>query len=89
MRDRENEEYVQIKKKDLEKLQERSNWLTCLEHAGVDNWMGIDFACDLRNEMEKEKELQKTAEYILSTFVQKDCDENREKQIEPFSQRLL
>jgi len=26
-----------------------SNWLTCLESAGVDNWEGIDYAYDLQN----------------------------------------
>ncbi|MFE4796173.1 hypothetical protein ACFRFL_13915 [Streptomyces sp. NPDC056708] len=31
-------------------LEERSNWLGCLEAAGVDNWQGIDVARELRDE---------------------------------------
>jgi hypothetical protein len=34
----------------IEESSERSLWLMCLEDAGVDNWSGIDFAHDLRNE---------------------------------------
>ena len=34
-----------------EKLQERDNWLNCLEAAGVDNWEGYDIAQDIRNEV--------------------------------------
>ena len=33
-----------------EKLQERDNWLNCLEAAGVDNWEGYDIAQDMRDE---------------------------------------
>jgi hypothetical protein len=33
-----------------EKLQERDNWLNCLEAAGVDNWDGYDIAQDMRDE---------------------------------------
>ncbi|WTW93671.1 hypothetical protein OG216_09900 [Streptomycetaceae bacterium NBC_01309] len=32
-------------------LQERSDWLTCLEHAGVDNWIGYDTACEIKRGM--------------------------------------
>jgi len=32
------------------KLEERSNWLSCLEAAGVDNWEGYDIAQDIRDE---------------------------------------
>jgi len=32
------------------KLQERDNWLNCLEAAGVDNWEGYDIAQDIRDE---------------------------------------
>lgn len=28
-------------------LKESALWLTCLENAGVDNWEGWDYACDL------------------------------------------
>lgn len=32
----------------IEELKEGQRfWLTCLENAGVDNWDGIDHACDL------------------------------------------
>ncbi len=34
----------------LKKLENRDNWLTCLEHAGVDNWDGHDVATDLMEE---------------------------------------
>lgn len=34
----------------IEILEEDSNWLGCLENAGVDNWQGIDFAAELLRE---------------------------------------
>jgi len=36
-------------------LKESESWLQCLENAGVDNWEGYCFACDLRDEYNKEK----------------------------------
>jgi len=33
------------------KLQERSDWLSCLEAAGVDNWEGYDIAYDMQDEL--------------------------------------
>ncbi len=33
----------------LERLQEDSDWLQCLEAAGVDNWQGIEYAMELRD----------------------------------------
>ena len=38
--------------KENEKLEERSDWLSCLESAGVDNWEGYDYAVDLSEEQE-------------------------------------
>jgi len=45
-----NEEMVTIPKKEYDKLVEDSNWLSCLEGAGVDNWDGISEAYALRRE---------------------------------------
>lgn len=39
---------------ELAKLRERNLWLTALENAGVDNWDGYDYACDLLREYERE-----------------------------------
>ena len=50
----EPEDTVTISRKEYESLLEDSQWLACLESAGVDNWSGIDFAIELQNE-EKEK----------------------------------
>lgn len=36
-------------RKELESLVEDSEWLSCLEAAGVDNWGGIDHAHSLRD----------------------------------------
>ncbi len=33
-----------------EKLEERDDWLSCLEWAGVDNWQGYDFAFEIQKE---------------------------------------
>ena len=30
--------------------EKRLLWLDCLEEAGVDNWEGMDYACDLFRE---------------------------------------
>jgi hypothetical protein len=32
-------------------VQEKLDWLTCLEQAGVDNWQGIDYAYKIQEEM--------------------------------------
>lgn len=40
-------EYLHIKEEDLRDLEEKANWLECLEAAGVDNWEGYDFARDI------------------------------------------
>lgn len=45
-------ETVTISKKEYESLIEDSEWLRCLEGAGVDNWDGYDYARDLQREQE-------------------------------------
>ena len=42
-----NDEQIIISKEEYEQLKEDSEWLQCLEAAGVDNWQGYDYACDL------------------------------------------
>jgi hypothetical protein len=49
-----NDETVTISKKEYESLKEDARWLQCLENAGVDNWPGIEFAYDLKREMEED-----------------------------------
>ncbi len=49
-----NEETVTISKKEYESLKKNARWLQCLKRAGVDNWQGIDYAYDLKREMEQE-----------------------------------
>jgi hypothetical protein len=43
-------EMVTITKAEYEKLLEDSDWLNCLEQAGVDNWEGYSVAIDIRDE---------------------------------------
>lgn len=43
------QETVTITKKEYERLLEDSDWLSCLEQAGVDNWDGWDYAIDIKN----------------------------------------
>ena len=45
-----DEETVTITKREYESLKEDAEWLACLEGAGVDNWSGIDYAYELRDE---------------------------------------
>lgn len=35
--------------KQVEKLEKRDEWLSCLEQAGVDNWEGFGVAIDIRD----------------------------------------
>ena len=42
---------VTISRFEYEKLTKDSEWLECLEAAGVDNWSGYDYAVDLYNEL--------------------------------------
>lgn len=44
------EEYVTISKEQFDQLQEDSNFLECLQNAGVDNWEGYDYAVELYQE---------------------------------------
>lgn len=46
------QEMVLIPKSEYESLLKDSRWLQCLEDAGVDNWQGYDYACDLWKEEE-------------------------------------
>lgn len=39
-------------RKRLAELEQRDEWLSCLEAAGVDNWSGYEHAISLRNEGE-------------------------------------
>lgn len=51
LRERTKDDVV-IKRERLNDLIEQSNWLTCLENAGVDNWDGIDEARNMKAEAE-------------------------------------
>ena len=42
-----SDEFVTIPRIEYEQLLKESNWLSCLEAAGVDNWEGIDDAMDI------------------------------------------
>jgi hypothetical protein len=46
------DETVTISKVEYQRLLADSEWLQCLKDAGVDNWSGYDFACDLAREKE-------------------------------------
>lgn len=41
------EETITITKEEYDRLNKDSEWLSCLESAGVDNWDGIDEALDM------------------------------------------
>ena len=45
-------ETITIPKLEYERLLADSTWLHCLQDAGVDNWQGYDFACELAQERE-------------------------------------
>jgi len=45
-----NPELITITKKEYDSLVKDSNWLSCLENAGVDNWGGCDYARELYRE---------------------------------------
>jgi len=47
-------EVIRADRKEIEKLEERDNWLSILEQAGVDNWQGIDYAYEMLNRQEEE-----------------------------------
>jgi hypothetical protein len=44
---------VTIPREEYEQLVKDSEWLSCLEDAGVDNWSGYDFALELKRDKEK------------------------------------
>ena len=50
------EEMITISMSEYKELVQRDNWLSCLEDAGVDNWIGYDFAIELRSELYPEEE---------------------------------
>ena len=41
------EETITITRKEYDRLKEDSEWLSCLEAAGVDNWSGIEEAFNM------------------------------------------
>jgi hypothetical protein len=44
------EEMITITKKEYDDLRTSQYWLQCLEEAGVDNWEGISYAYDLKED---------------------------------------
>jgi hypothetical protein len=44
------EETVTIPKREYEALRKDSDWLQCLEAAGVDNWQGYDYTREIQEE---------------------------------------
>jgi hypothetical protein len=48
------EEEVTILKTEYQALKDSQSWLDALEDAGVDNWSGYDFACEIYDEREGE-----------------------------------
>ncbi len=46
----ENEEMITISKKEYDDLLDAAKFLTCLEGAGIDNWIGYDDAIELMEE---------------------------------------
>lgn len=51
----EEEETVTITKSTYERLLDDSMFLEALEVAGVDNWVGYGYACDLYNEIKEDE----------------------------------
>lgn len=47
------QETVTISKSEYERLLKAEAFLNALEAAGVDNWSGYDFACEMFNEEEE------------------------------------
>lgn len=48
---------VTIPEEEYKRLLADSEWLFCLEDAGVDNWSGIDYAASLRIALRADKKL--------------------------------
>lgn len=47
------EEMISITKKKYDQLIKDSEWLACLEQAGVDNWEGIEVAYEIQGETDE------------------------------------
>ena len=45
-----NPDFVEVDRETYEKMKKDIAFLRSLEHAGVDNWEGYSFACDLFDE---------------------------------------
>lgn len=45
---------VEITRKEYDRLVKDSEWLSCLEAAGVDNWEGYDYALEMLHEDDDE-----------------------------------
>lgn len=52
--------HVLVEKDTYDSLVEDSQWLACLEAAGVDNWNGYDYARDIQKEWEEEDAANQT-----------------------------
>lgn len=38
---------ITVSKEEWDEIQSQLEWLQCLEAAGVDNWEGFDYACEM------------------------------------------
>jgi hypothetical protein len=48
-----DDDTITIKRKEYTRLQERDQWLECLEAAGVDNWDGYEYAQELLTDVQE------------------------------------
>jgi hypothetical protein len=48
-----DDDTVTIKRTEYARLQERDQWLECLEAAGVDNWDGFEYAQELLTDVQE------------------------------------
>ena len=51
-----NETMVSISFQEYNQLLKDSDFLNCLQRAGVDNWDGYDYACEEYNDMNPEED---------------------------------
>ena len=51
---------IEITEEEFERLQERDDFLSALECAGVDNWEGIDQAHEFLREWYEDSDLEET-----------------------------
>jgi hypothetical protein len=49
---------VTISEQEYKTLIDRDRWLSALESAGVDNWEGIEEAMNIRDQWDKENEVE-------------------------------